>query len=312
MVKVVVRVYLTSHCEVSVAFLHGWEREAIVVTWPRGSEEGGGGGRTVDGCLCFSCIVSYYCPLVMCSYVVQTIAAVSVCVKSKDSYFAVDRMKTPGGCYLSWPGWSETWQLSDGLRPKLSQQLDIVISIVSNGNVVWFISQTHSSGRGQTHIQAHTHTLYKKPSLSLRVQPRSTWIINALCCFGIWGVSWELWSNEESTLKRQRANPESLKKWPTWVPKQIAHPSLFFLCFLRNNISKKMSTLGWTLTIPLLLPCPPLLPLLWLLPTPDLCFWSAVSPGVTGLAAYSWKWTAILLRELFASRSGGERRKPWQ
>lgn len=43
---------------------------------------------------------------------------------------------------------------------------------------------------------------------------------------------------------------------------------------------------------------------------PSSVFWSAASPGVTGLAAYSWKWTAILLRGHFASRSGGERRKP--
>lgn len=43
---------------------------------------------------------------------------------------------------------------------------------------------------------------------------------------------------------------------------------------------------------------------------PPSMFWSTASPGVTGLAAYSWKQIEILLRGHFASRSGGKCRKP--
>lgn len=45
-----------------------------MTTWLRGA-----GGHTVDGCLCFSCTVSYYCPLVMCAYTVRIISAVRLC-----------------------------------------------------------------------------------------------------------------------------------------------------------------------------------------------------------------------------------------
>lgn len=65
-----------------------------------------------------------------------------------------------------------------------------------------------------------------------------------------------------------------------------------------------------TIPFQFLIPYTPLTPRCLASADPSSVFWSAAPPGVMGLAAYSWKWTVILLRGHFASRSGGELRKP--
>lgn len=135
-----------------------------------------------------------------------------------------------------------------------------------------------------------------------------------MCCFGIWGVPGEL----SDSLKHIAHSPLShlsafffISTLTSSIPtnRHLYSSRLKYvtrICFLK-------ALPHWT-TIPFCFVIASMPLTLFYLASANPCsvFSSTASPGVTGLAAYSWKWTEILLREHFASRSEGERRKPWQ